>query len=91
MHCEADLLSDGWIQWQGQKFSSPYAWASQCKNDVNPNHKSGIGWGHVSIIKNKICGKHTCTSEKKFIQNLALCSYNECIECIPSFLDSCSQ
>lgn len=50
MHCEADLLADGWIQWQGQKFSSPYAWASQCKNDVNPNHKSGIGWGHVSAV-----------------------------------------
>ena len=46
--CQADLLADGLIQWNGSRYSSPYAWASQCKNQVNPDHKSGIGWGHVS-------------------------------------------
>ena len=45
---EADLLSNGLIAWNGQTFTSPYAWASQCKNETNPDHKSGIGWGHVS-------------------------------------------
>lgn len=45
---EADLLSDGMIFWNDEKYSSPYAWASQCKNLVNPDHKTGIGWGHVS-------------------------------------------
>ncbi|XP_064389477.1 MPN domain-containing protein-like isoform X2 [Halichondria panicea] len=45
--CEADLLPDGLIQWEGSTYSSPYAWASQCKNLVNPDHKSGIGWGHI--------------------------------------------
>ena len=36
------------IFWNDEKYSSPYAWASQCKNLVNPDHKTGIGWGHVS-------------------------------------------
>eukprot|EP00731_Ephydatia_muelleri_P020242 Em0012g1067a len=44
---EADLLADGMIFWNDEKYSSPYAWASQCKNLVNPDHKTGIGWGHI--------------------------------------------
>lgn len=48
VHYEADLLPDGLIAWNEGTYSSPYSWASQCKNLVNPDHKSGIGWGHVS-------------------------------------------
>ena len=59
---EADLLSNGLIAWNGATYTSPYAWASQCKNLVNPDHKSGIGWGHVSLEW------HTCTIAKILIR-----------------------
>ena len=44
----ATLLPEGTIQWNGQIFASPYAWASHCKNLINPHQKTAIGWGHVS-------------------------------------------
>jgi hypothetical protein len=43
----ADLLPEGTIRGEDQIFASPYAWASHCKNQVNPDQKTAIGWGHV--------------------------------------------
>lgn len=43
----ADLLPEGTIRGDGQIFASPYAWASHCKNQINPDQKTAIGWGHV--------------------------------------------
>lgn len=47
----ADLLPEGTIRGEGQIYASPYAWASYCKNQINPDQKTAIGWGHVSVIK----------------------------------------
>jgi hypothetical protein len=43
----ADLLPEGTIRGEDQIFASPYAWASHCKNQVNPDQKTAIGWGHI--------------------------------------------
>lgn len=43
----ADLLPEGTIQSDGHIYASPYAWASHCKNLVNPEQKTAIGWGHI--------------------------------------------
>lgn len=43
----ADLLPEGTIRGDGQIYASPYAWASHCKNQINPDQKTAIGWGHV--------------------------------------------
>ena len=46
----ADLLPEGTIRFEGQIFASPYAWASLCKNEMNPEQKTAIGWGHVRML-----------------------------------------
>jgi proteasome lid subunit RPN8/RPN11 len=74
---EADLLSNGLIAWNSQTFTSPYAWASQCKNETNPDHKSGIGWGHIrykgiklSQYKTLYLRKHNMNpGEQKYYQH----------------------
>ncbi|XP_019854291.1 PREDICTED: MPN domain-containing protein-like [Amphimedon queenslandica] len=67
----ADLLPEGTIRGNGQIYASPYAWASYCKNEINPDQKTAIGWGHIryrgiklSQYKNLYLKKHKLCSDQ---------------------------
>ncbi|CAD5114435.1 DgyrCDS3567 [Dimorphilus gyrociliatus] len=50
----ADLLPDGKLKSQENVFNSPSAWAIHCKKVVNPDKKSGCGWGSVRYKGKKL-------------------------------------
>lgn len=51
-----DLLEDGKIRSQETDFvfASPSAWAVACKRFINPDKKSGCGWGSVKYKGRKL-------------------------------------
>lgn len=63
----ADLLPDGKLKSRGTVFNSPSAWAIHCKKVVNPDKKSGCGWGSV-----RYKGKKLDTYKTQWLKNKGL-------------------